>query len=159
MDGLTACQRIRALERSRVVSSLHSLDSAPSSSTAASAAASPTTPPFLRVASDSTPQLLASHSPPAPHIPIFAVTASALLEDKRVCAEAGMDDVLVKPLSPKSLRKCLLPIVTRAIAERATAAATAAAETGHGQHEEQQTAVGAQKQVESRAPDPLARPS
>lgn len=39
--------------------------------------------------------------------PVVAVTANAFEEDRHACREAGMDDFLVKPLSPEALRGAL----------------------------------------------------
>jgi two-component system, sensor histidine kinase and response regulator len=38
------------------------------------------------------------------HLPIIAITANAFEEDRRRCAEAGMDGYVVKPISPQELR-------------------------------------------------------
>jgi CheY-like chemotaxis protein len=40
--------------------------------------------------------------------PIVALTANAFEDDRRACLEAGMDDFLVKPLSPEALRRALV---------------------------------------------------
>ena len=39
--------------------------------------------------------------------PVVALTANAFEEDRHACLEAGMDDFLVKPLSPDALRAIL----------------------------------------------------
>ncbi|HEY2708740.1 MAG TPA: response regulator [Caulobacteraceae bacterium] len=39
--------------------------------------------------------------------PVVALTANAFEDDRRACLEAGMDDFLVKPLSPEALRLAL----------------------------------------------------
>jgi CheY-like chemotaxis protein len=39
--------------------------------------------------------------------PVVALTANAFEDDRRACLEAGMDDFLVKPLSPEALRVAL----------------------------------------------------
>jgi PAS domain S-box-containing protein len=41
------------------------------------------------------------------HIPIIALTASALSEDKQKCLDCGMDLFLSKPIQPDCLRRCL----------------------------------------------------
>lgn len=42
-----------------------------------------------------------------PRIPIIALTASAMPEERAACAEAGMDDVLAKPVTSGALRAVL----------------------------------------------------
>jgi PAS domain S-box-containing protein len=44
---------------------------------------------------------------PDQHIPIIAMTAGALAEDKQRCLDAGMDDYLAKPIDPDQLRATL----------------------------------------------------
>ncbi len=46
--------------------------------------------------------------------PIVALTANAFAEDRKACLEAGMDDHLVKPLEPESLRASLARWTNRA---------------------------------------------
>ncbi len=44
----------------------------------------------------------------APRVPVIALTASALAEDLQRCREAGMDDLLAKPVALATLRQVLL---------------------------------------------------
>jgi signal transduction histidine kinase/DNA-binding response OmpR family regulator len=41
------------------------------------------------------------------HVPIFALTAGAVMGEERTCREAGMDGYLAKPLHPDALRRVL----------------------------------------------------
>ncbi|HOX51361.1 MAG TPA: response regulator, partial [Fibrobacteria bacterium] len=45
-------------------------------------------------------------------VPILAVTAWAMQSDKDLCMEAGMDEVLTKPLRPKALQAALVRWLT-----------------------------------------------
>ena len=40
-------------------------------------------------------------------IPIIAMTANAMQEDRDRCIEAGMDDYVAKPVNPQTLREVL----------------------------------------------------
>lgn len=46
--------------------------------------------------------------PRGAHVPILAMTANAFSDDKARCLDAGMDDVVVKPVDPEWLFKTLL---------------------------------------------------
>jgi CheY-like chemotaxis protein len=61
----------------------------------------------------SLPRHLLSSSQPQGRIPIHAVSASGLLEDRQACTASGMDGVLPKPLTPQGLKALLKPIVAR----------------------------------------------
>jgi PAS domain S-box-containing protein len=50
---------------------------------------------------------LRQHERPGQHVPIIAMTAGALAEDKQRCLAAGMDDYLPKPIDPEQLRAAL----------------------------------------------------
>ncbi|MEV0901499.1 PAS domain S-box protein [Actinoplanes sp. NPDC049802] len=47
------------------------------------------------------------HEPPGRHVPIIALTASALAEDRARCLAAGMDEHLAKPLVPVDVSRVL----------------------------------------------------
>ncbi|HMM10886.1 MAG TPA: response regulator [Bacteroidales bacterium] len=47
------------------------------------------------------------------HIPIIAVTAFALEQDRKNCTEAGMDDFLAKPYKPQELEQKILDVSRR----------------------------------------------
>ncbi len=51
----------------------------------------------------------AAASVPVPRLPILALTASALEQDKAVCLAAGMDDHIAKPANIERLRSALRP--------------------------------------------------
>ncbi len=48
------------------------------------------------------------------HIPIIAMTAGALAEDRQRCLDAGMDDYLAKPIDPQQLYAALSRWITAA---------------------------------------------
>ncbi len=46
-------------------------------------------------------------------IPIFAMTANAMDDNRERCLEAGMDDFLSKPVTPEKIRNCLDRLTSR----------------------------------------------
>ncbi len=66
---------------------------------------------------DATRLIRAAHSgTDHPRLPIIAMTANAMQKDRELCLEAGMDDYLIKPITPESLALMLerwLPAPTR----------------------------------------------
>jgi two-component system sensor histidine kinase/response regulator len=63
------------------------------------------------------------------HLPIVAMTANAMEQDRRKCMDSGMNDFLVKPVDPDDMWSILLrwlrPRATRAAPARAPAPASA----------------------------------
>lgn len=57
----------------------------------------------LRALGVDTPALAWLHT-----VPIIAMTANAMAEDRQRCLDAGMDDHIGKPIDPAVLRRCLL---------------------------------------------------
>ena len=58
-------------------------------------------------------------------LPVIAMTANALLEDRSRCLDAGMDDVLTKPVDPPVLFAVLAKWLTRSCVAAAAPPAAA----------------------------------
>jgi CheY-like chemotaxis protein len=55
-----------------------------------------------------TAELRRRETGPGRHVPIIAITASAVTGDAERCLQAGMDDYIAKPLRPQALRQVLV---------------------------------------------------
>ena len=47
------------------------------------------------------------------HIPIIALTAGAMIEEKEKCLSAGMDDFLTKPIEPQKFEQVILKLLAK----------------------------------------------
>jgi len=56
---------------------------------------------------EATTQIRRDEQPTGAHVPIVALTANTSIEDRRACLQAGMDEVLAKPVSIPRLRNLL----------------------------------------------------
>ncbi|MBP9063993.1 MAG: hypothetical protein KBF81_09535, partial [Aquabacterium sp.] len=61
-------------------------------------------------------------------VPIVALTASSLAEDRRACLDAGMNEVLIKPIDPAAL----FPVLLRLLRLQPPPAPGAAVQAAHG---------------------------
>jgi CheY-like chemotaxis protein/anti-sigma regulatory factor (Ser/Thr protein kinase) len=66
------------------------------------------------------------------HTPIVALTASSLAEDHKACLDAGMNEVLIKPIDPAALFAALLRLLRPTADAAAAGAAAAPAADGPG---------------------------
>ncbi len=56
---------------------------------------------------EATKRIRSNGKPWAKHVPIIAVTANVISEDKQKCFDVGMNDFIPKPLTPEVLRDVL----------------------------------------------------
>ncbi len=68
-------------------------------------------------------------------LPILALTASAFAEDRQRCREAGMDDIVTKPVDPEALCITLLHWLSRPVAAETAHHPQPPTETGKMTHE------------------------
>ena len=66
------------------------------------------------------------------HTPIVALTASSLAEDHKACLDAGMNEVLIKPIDPAALFAALLRLLRPTADAAAATVATAPGPGGPG---------------------------
>ncbi len=59
-----------------------------------------------------TPQPESSYAMNLKRIPIIAVTANAMPGDRELCAEAGMDDYISKPIQPQQVLDCIEKLIS-----------------------------------------------
>ena len=67
---------------------------------------------------DTTVAIRSLEDNPNSNIPIIALTAAALLDEKKRAFDAGMNDFLTKPFSPKSLQNAILKWMRYPIEEK-----------------------------------------
>jgi signal transduction histidine kinase/CheY-like chemotaxis protein len=56
---------------------------------------------------EATRRIRRQEGPAGRHTPIIAITANAMVSDRELCEEAGMDDYLTKPIEPAELARCI----------------------------------------------------
>jgi len=78
---------------------------------------------------ETTRRIRAGEAPSGSHIPILAVTANALPEDRQECLRAGMDDYISKPIQSKQLFQIVDDLLARPPASSVHARYAPAAES------------------------------
>ncbi len=101
MDGLTATRKIREWEKS-LVSGHQSLETDQTVRRSPDGSGSPIPNDQCLMTNDG-PEGQMTNNAPVPHLPIVALTAHALVEDRQRSMAAGMDDHVNKPLDPEEL--------------------------------------------------------